>query len=124
MSDSPQDYGLPSDHAVWRPHQKEALDLVLGMKNPSTLILEAPTGFGKSALASAVGHDNPVFSMVATRDLQRQYEEPYGFSIIWGRSHYPCGKEDKVQRWLRAYGFPPTADDCSNMKNCHGRWQQ
>lgn len=114
--ENPKDYGLPHDE--WRPHQKEALDLVLNTPNASTLILEAPTGFGKSGLAAAVGHENPVLSMVATRDLQQQYADTYDFSVIWGRSHYACMDEKKVKRWLRVYGFPPNADDCSKMKEC------
>jgi hypothetical protein len=115
---NPQDYGLPLNHSEWRAGQKEALDLILGMKAGSTLILEAPTGFGKSALASAVGHDERVLAMVATRDLQLQYADSYNFNVIWGRTHYDCTREDKVKRWLRVYGYGPTADDCSAMKEC------
>ena len=113
---SPKSYGLPHDN--WRPHQKEALDLILNMPDTQTLILEAPTGFGKSGLCAAVGHTHPVLSMVATRDLQQQYADIYDFSVIWGRSHYSCTKKDKVNRWLHTYGFAPNADDCTDMKTC------
>lgn len=113
---NPKDYNLP--HTEWRPHQREALELILNMHNPETLILEFPTGGGKSALSSAAGYTDGTFTMVATRDLQRQYADVYDFDVIWGRSHYPCTDENKVNRWKKTYGFPPNAGDCTAMKEC------
>lgn len=110
----PKDYNLP--HDSWRPHQKEALDLILS--NSKTLILEMPTGTGKTALAAATGNQDKALSMVATRDLQQQYADIYNFSVIWGRTHYPCTDIDKVKRWRKKYGFAPNAGDCSKMKEC------
>lgn len=118
MTESPQDYGLPLDHGEWRPSQKEALDIILAMKNPSTIILEFPTGGGKTALAAAMATKDKVLAMMLTKDLQDQYSRGYGFDVIYGRGNYPCVESYKVKRWQDAYGFVPTADDCSNMKEC------
>jgi len=115
MNETPADYGLPHDE--WRASQKEALDLVLAT-GTKPLILELPTGAGKTALAAAASQEEPTLSMVATRDLQQQYAEGYDFSVLWGRAHYPCEKETKVLRWKTMYGFPPTASDCAKMKDC------
>lgn len=116
--ESPQDYGLPADHGEWRPSQKEALDIILAAKNPSTIILEFPTGGGKTALAAAASTKDKVLAMMLTKDLEDQYSRGYGFDAMYGRANYPCTEPKKVKRWLKTYGFAPTADDCPSMKEC------
>jgi len=113
---NPNDYDLPHDE--WRPHQKEALDLILNMHNASTMILEMPTGTGKTGICAATGYKSKVLSMMGTRELQQQYADIYDFSIIWGRSHYPCTDPIKANRWKKVYGFLPNAGDCTKMKEC------
>lgn len=118
VTESPQDYGLPADHGEWRPHQKEALDIILAAKNPSTIILEFPTGGGKTALAAATATKDKVLAMMLTKDLQDQYSRGYGFDVIYGRGNYMCTEPNRVKRWLKTYGYVPTGDDCPGMKEC------
>lgn len=118
MTETPQDYGLPADHGEWRPSQKEALDIILAAKNPSTIILEFPTGGGKTALAAATATKDKVLAMMLTKDLQDQYSRGYGFDVIYGRGNYTCTEPNRLKRWLKTYGYVPTADDCPGMKEC------
>lgn len=78
------------------------------------------TGSGKSAIATALGHNNPVLVVVHTLGLLDQYEALYGFSIIKGRQEYPCVLSSKVEAWKSVYGVEPTAADCtySPMYKC------
>lgn len=80
-------------HSEFRKYQKEAiLDII---KDPSEyFILEAPTGFGKSALAICLGlFYQKTFLLTSQKILQEQYMSDYGSSdtcVIKGRSNYPC----------------------------------
>jgi len=118
MTESPSDYGLP--HPGWRPSQKQLLDAVLNMQSPATLIVEAPTGFGKTGVVAAVGHEDKALALMLTKDLQDQYSRIYDFDTIYGRSNYPCTHPKYAKSWQKAYGYPRSADDCPypKMKDC------
>lgn len=69
---------------------------------------------GKSFSPALVSRFRPVTVMVATRDLQRQYEDSFDwFSIVWGQAHYPCILPSKMETYEKAYGEIPTRGDCT-----------
>lgn len=119
MQDSPRKYGVP--HDTWRPNQHALLKDVFHNQG-KFIIAEMGTGSGKSAIATAMGHEENVLVVVHTLGLLDQYESLYGFSIIKGRQEYPCALVDKVDAWKNLYGVGvvPTAADChySPMHKC------
>ena len=97
----PRDYGV--DHDAWRPGQLETLRwLEREARERTVSIVEAPVGSGKSAVGAALGGINNTMALTYTINLQKQYEEEYGFDPIFGMAHYPCA--------LNAGMF--NADDC------------
>jgi Rad3-related DNA helicase len=92
MTDRPTDWGLPTDHASWRPGQREALDWCTGS---GVRLLEAPTGSGKTGLAAAAGHERRILALCRTKNLQvENYQHTYGFDVLFGKSNYPCVHPD------------------------------
>lgn len=64
------------------------------------VILEAPTGFGKSAIAMTVARTlGSSFVCTATKDLQTQYTYDYGFlKVAKGKNNFQCRvKEDFME---------------------------
>jgi ATP-dependent DNA helicase DinG len=64
------------------------------------IILEAPTGFGKSAIAIAIARTlGSSYICTATKDLQTQYSRDYQFlKVAKGKSNFLCRvKEDFVE---------------------------
>lgn len=55
------------------------------------VILEAPTGIGKSAIAAYLSLFKRVLVLTSEKSLQNQYEEAYKFNILKGKGNYPCG---------------------------------
>jgi Rad3-related DNA helicase len=98
MNDSPSFYGVP--HKEWRPGQLETVKWIVN--TPGVLIVQAPTGSGKSATASALGKFGTVRTLTHTINLQQQYKE-YDFEPMYGMSHYECEL---------FYGDGLTAEDC------------
>jgi len=63
------------------------------------ILLEAPTGFGKSAVAVAVAKTlGTSYICTSTKDLQAQYHNDFPFiAMIKGKCNFPClVKEDFV----------------------------
>jgi Rad3-related DNA helicase len=88
----PSDYGLP--HPTWRPRQYETVVEALSMEGGKTMLLEAPTGSGKTAIARAVGHEHSVTALCKTKVLQQEnYADGYGFAALFGRGNYQCALE-------------------------------
>lgn len=84
--DNPRNWGVP--HDSWRPHQFETVEWAQNVE--SFGVLEAPTGSGKSAIATAISHVRPVLVLTKTKNLQNQYAELYGAAVLYGRANYPC----------------------------------
>lgn len=120
-SPSPRQYGIPHDEfrpAQWNAIQRiEALPFNDGFE--SFAFIEAPTGVGKSAIATAMGRTGNVTVLVGTLNLLDQYKS-YGFEVIKGRQNYPCRLEKKRQEWWNESHTVPTAAEChfSNMTKC------
>lgn len=117
---SPHDYGVP--HDSWRPNQyafyKNISQVI--QSGGGFVIAEAGTGSGKSAISTAMGHDDDVLVVCHTLALLSQYEALYNFSVIRGRQEYPCVLPQKVAAWQSTYQLIPTAADChfSPMHKC------
>ena len=82
----PSNYGLPHDE--WRPGQLETVKWI--KDTPGTLLVQAPTGSGKSSVGAALARYGIVRSLTHTINLQQQYEQVYGFDPIYGMRNYPC----------------------------------
>lgn len=80
-------------HGVMRPHQKDVLDQIesaLG-SGKKFIILEAPVGFGKSAVAAALcRHLRSAYVLTSTKQLQEQYSADFGFTTVMGKSNFTC----------------------------------
>ena len=97
----PQEYGL--EHDEWRPHQLEAIKWAEESKG--TLIIEAPTGSGKTALARALCNKRRGVALVRTKNLQQtNYQDSYDFVALFGRGNYACPHPDA--------DYEATAEQC------------
>ena len=104
---------FPLDHI--RPNQDKVLDeLDQALKSDYKFIfLEAPTGFGKSAVAVALARFlGSSHICTSTKDLQTQYNRDFPYlSEVKGRNNFPCiVKEDMGIRESCEYG-PCLKDD-------------
>lgn len=124
ISSVPSPWILGLNHSKWRPYQYEALEKIKRtLENKRIAILEAPTGTGKTAIATALSNDlyrnNKATVVVQNLGLLEQYRD-YGFSILKGRQAYPCIDPDRVSTWQNQYGREPTAADCpyTEMYQC------
>ena len=103
----PADLGLPDTFAEFRDVQLQALQAIRESK-AKVMLIQAPTGSGKSLIAAAAGKmlQMPVIYASGTKQLQDQFHDLFPSSIVLkGRSNYPTYK----------YGdnFPEiTAADC------------
>jgi ATP-dependent DNA helicase DinG len=89
-------------HNVFRNNQDSVIRQICEAFNSGYkhIILEAPTGFGKSAIAITIARTlGSSFICTATKDLQTQYSRDYQFlKIAKGKSNFLCKvKEDFVE---------------------------
>lgn len=108
----PSKFGLP--HNEFRPHQ---LSTILWLRNQTgNIILQAPTGSGKSSLAKSLTEKYQVVSLVQTKSLQvENYGKTYGFDVLMGKGNYPCVHPTGKEKGL-------TCSDCmysNNMSSCY-----
>jgi len=114
---APWQLGLP--HSEWRIYQLEAFDdAQKALAAHDVVIMEAPVGIGKTAIAGALSDGTETTVLVQNLGLLNQYKD-YGFSILKGRNEYICVLDDKVDDWRRKYGRIPTAGDCHFSHNMH-----
>ncbi len=105
---------FPLDHV--RPNQDKVLDeLDQALKSDYKFIfLEAPTGFGKSAVAVTLARFlGSSHICTSTKDLQTQYNRDFSYlSEVKGRNNFPCiVKEDMGIRESCEYGPCLKEDD-------------
>ena len=95
------DYLINFPHTSFRNNQHKVLQQICDALNSGykRIILEAPTGFGKSAIAITIARTlGSSYICTATKDLQTQYTHDYNFlKVAKGKSNFPCKvKEDFV----------------------------
>ena len=80
-------------YGAMRPFQKDVLEKIeaaLG-SGKKFIILEAPVGFGKSAVAAALcRHLRSAYVLTSTKQLQEQYSADFGFTTVMGKSNFTC----------------------------------
>jgi len=91
---TPKDFGFdPSKFPSFREYQLESAQKVVDSTKPLILI-EAPTGSGKSLLALTAHRLMPESTrgvyVVATKQLQDQIEKDFQVPVLKGRNNYPC----------------------------------
>lgn len=84
-------------HDSFRTHQKETILSVqecLDSSEIENVVLESPTGSGKSAIAVCLGlHSRSAFLLTSQKILQDQYTKDYSSDkvrVLKGRNNYPC----------------------------------
>ena len=114
---APWQLGLP--HSEWRVYQQEAYsEAHHAFDNHDVVIVEAPVGIGKTAIAGALADNITTTVLVQNLGLLNQYAD-YGFAILMGKNSYPCVLPDKVDTWKNRYGRTPTAGDCHHVHNMY-----
>jgi ATP-dependent DNA helicase DinG len=76
-----------------RPFQKDVLERIEEAiaSGKKFIILEAPVGFGKSAVAAALcRHLRSSYVLTSTKQLQAQYSADFGFTTVMGKSNFTC----------------------------------
>jgi len=92
----PSELNIPFD--TWRDIQLEVMEQCLQSKK-RFLILDCPTGVGKSGIAVGLHHllkANRTVITTSTKVLQSQYNEVFGIPTMWGRGNYPCAVMPEV----------------------------
>src|SRR5438309_362752 len=130
ISDNPADYGLPVKFASWFAFQKDLIEGVLNSQK-KFVILNAPTGIGKSlvgmALANMLLKSNPntrAYYVVGTKALQDQIEKDFGgmgVRTIRGKDNFPCiirPNENLTASDCQFEQLTGKARDCPAYKTC------
>lgn len=121
--ETPAELGLP--HAQWWEGQRDTVERVLdAFDEYSYVLLSAPTGSGKTMIATAVqrllGLDS--VTLTHTISLQGQYIKTLPWAqVVTGRANHPC---DLVQ--LKAIGASAAQAPCTQGDDCEllelGNW--
>lgn len=84
-------------HTTFRPFQKETIVEIkdfLESEEIENVVLESPTGSGKSAIAICLGlYFKSAFLLTSQKILQDQYTKDYSSNrvcVLKGRNNYPC----------------------------------
>jgi len=85
-----------------RPFQKEAIDQIEeALKSTKFVILEAPVGFGKSAVAVALTRNQKsAHILTSTKQLQDQYSSDFRFPVVKGKSNFRCEIPNSTGKFL------------------------
>jgi len=92
LSNLPHPHDLELPFPEWRAVQIEVIEKCLA-SDKRFIIIDAPTGVGKSGIAIALHHLMDVSRTVVTTStklLQQQYNQVFDIPTIWGRSNYNC----------------------------------
>lgn len=120
---TPSELHLP--WADWRPGQRLAIRTGLSKRKPH-VVIQAPTGSGKTAIAGALCQIDMRRTCVltATNGLTRQYEDALPWlSVIRGASNYRClAATSELRKYFRLVRDPASAtcDDgpCRSGVSC------
>jgi ATP-dependent DNA helicase DinG len=111
-----------------RPKQREALEAICDAFNSGYqfIVLEAPTGFGKSPVAVCVARTlGSSYICSATKELQMQYTNdfPY-FPTVKGMDEFPCLVKEDFERNRNYYcsecGPDVTFTECPHTSVAYG----
>ena len=99
---SPTELGLP--YPTWRVGQRTAIRHALHASTPH-VVINAPTGSGKSIIASALPRLAPErrhVILTATKGLMDQYRQPFPFlTDLRGAGNYRCrAAVDEMKEWF------------------------
>ena len=85
-----------------RPFQKEVIDQIEeALKATKFVILEAPVGFGKSAVAVALTRNQKsAHILTSTKQLQDQYSSDFRFPVVKGKSNFRCEIPNSTGKFL------------------------
>ena len=88
----PNELGI--DISAWRPGQEDIIQqIVLGLQEVDTVIVDAPPAVGKTVIAVAAASvlGLRTLFMTGTKALQKQYgDAPTSLPIVTGRDNHPC----------------------------------
>ena len=89
------------------------------------IILEAPTGFGKSAVGISLARTlGTSYVCTATKDLQSQYARDFPFlRVAKGKNNFPCHvKEDfvRINKYRCGCCPPGTIGECNHLSCDYG----
>jgi len=114
---SPRDYGVP--HDKWRPRQKSTVKSLLLPDQLGTQMLMAPTGSGKSTIATAIGQKYRVIALMESKVLQVNQYTQYGFEPLMGRNNYRCvSLEQGSVKTCDMCPYLPKMQDCPVHAEC------
>lgn len=117
----------------YRKNQEETIDeIVQAYENGKKFyILEAPTGFGKSAVAFTASRiilsklkkiaSPPIIVCTKTRMLQDQYSKSfknYNVDRLWAANHYPCDMHSNDEEFHFGGPLCPGKDSCYRSSKC------
>lgn len=86
-----------------RPQQQEVIDQIAAAMSASKkfIILEAPVGFGKSAVAAWLCNQlGSAYLLTSTKQLQDQYSLDFGYPVVTGKSNFTCLVPSSSGRFL------------------------
>ena len=117
----PHELGLSYDS--YRAGQKEIIQRIIDSEK-HYIILEAPTGAGKSLIAFSVikNMDAAGIILIKTKQLQDQYSKSFGNNVLVlkGKSNYPCALNPRVTREDCVFEFlkDKKITDCPKFNSC------
>ncbi len=79
-------------HATMRKFQRSTIEQIgEALKSTKFVILEAPVGFGKSAVAATIcKYLGSAHILTATKQLQDQYASEFSFPLVKGKPNFRC----------------------------------
>lgn len=91
-ADSPSSAVECFPYKSMRPFQKESLEQIeAALASTRFVLLEAPIGFGKSAVAASFcRYLGSAHILTSTKHLQDQYASDFGFPVVKGKSNFRC----------------------------------
>ena len=125
---TPAELGFP--HNEWWPGQRMTVGRLIAAFNEGydAVLLNAPTGSGKTLIGSALGVilSVPTTTMTHTIALQKQYRKtaPWAF-VSKGKRNYPCGRSQDGMRpaIAKVLGVGElNAEQCDDHLECENPW--
>lgn len=119
IPDKPFEYlGINRDIDEWRLHQHEVVEKIL-KSNKRFIILEAPTGSGKSLIGVMVAKlmNAKTYYLTSTKDLQNQLVNDFKFFVhLKGRNNFKCILDEK--RPCNLCPYSSMGVECPRYKDC------